>query len=180
MKKLVLICEILASALTVGYSAMSQTEIERARDNCVKNDKSACQELIDNGLASVKQCGKDEGKDGCVSVGCVYGVAGYHREAIPYFEKAIVLGDSGASYFLGVAYEKLNDYLNAKKYYEISCNTNNDGQALSCHSLGIMYSRGQGVKQYHSIAKQYAGKACDLGEEMGCYDYKRYNEAGVQ
>ena len=59
MKKLVLICGILASALTVGYSAMSQAEIERARDNCIKNDKSACQELIDNGLASVKQCGKD-------------------------------------------------------------------------------------------------------------------------
>ena len=180
MKKLVLICEILASALTVGYSAMSQTEIERARDNCVKNDKSACQELIDNGLASVKQCGKDEGKDGCVSVGCVYGVAGYHREAIPYFEKAIVLGDSGASYFLGVAYEKLNDYLNAKKYYEISCNADNENQSRSCYNLGLMYDKGQGVKQKRSIAKQYYGKSCDLGVQQGCDNYNRLDNAGVQ
>ena len=180
MKKLVLICGILASALTVGYSAMSKYEIKRVMDNWVKNeDKNTFKAMIDESLASVEQC-KEEGKDSCLLAGVVYSDAGYSREAIPYFEKNIALGDNGGYHLLGLAYYGLDDYLNAKKYYEISCNTNNDGQALSCHSLGIMYSRGQGVKQYHSIAKQYAGKACDLGEEMGCYDYKRYNEAGVQ
>ena len=178
--KVVLVCGILASVLTVGYSAMSENEREKARHNCYFNDdKNACEALNDNGLASVEQC-KDEGQDSCILAGIVYNDAGHYREAIPYFEKAIALGDNGGYHLLGSAYYGLDDYLNAKKYFEISCNTDNDNRAVSCHNLGIMYSFGQGVKQNRSIAKQYAGKACDLGEEMGCYDYKRYSEEGVQ
>ena len=143
MKKLVLICGILANALTVGYSAMSEYEIKRVTDNWVKNeDKNTFKAMIDESLASVEQC-KEEGKDSCLLAGVVYSDAGYYRKAIPYFEKIIALGDNGGYHLLGLAYYGLDDYLNAKKYYEISCNTNNDGQALSCHSLGISLSNMQ-------------------------------------
>lgn len=208
MKKLVLAFGILVSALSVGMamSEEEQNEVlsniieqirqrsgeaeaeerkreerERAYENCLINkDKSACQALIDSGLISVRVCIKEVSRLSCRVTGAIYANAGYYKEAIPYFEKAIALGDNGGYHLLGSAYYGLDDYLNAKKYFEISCNTDNDNRAVSCHNLGIMYSFGQGVKQNRSIAKQYAGKACDLGEEMGCYDYKRYSEEGVQ
>lgn len=30
------------------------------------------------------------------------------------------------------------------------------------------------------MAKKYFGKACDLGEQMGCDNYKMLNEKGVK
>ncbi|MGX3045276.1 tetratricopeptide repeat protein [Helicobacter sp. T3_23-1056] len=213
LKRAILICGILASVLSVGMGAMSDDEWERASYNCNKGDENACQALIDNGLPSVEQCNKDA----CILIGAVFSGEGYYREAIPYLEKAIAFGDNRGYGMLGVIYESLlNDYFNAKKYFEISCNKVSDLQADSCYNLGLMYSDGKGVRQdYHkahelwkkscdmklanacnnlgvlytngqgvkqnlSIAKQYFGKACDLGDQIGCDNYKKYNEAGVQ
>ena len=49
-------------------------------------------------------------------------------------------------------------------------------QGVACNSLGVQYENGQGVRQNRSIAKQYFGKACDLGDQLGCNNYKEYNE----
>lgn len=95
MKKLVLVCGILASVVSVSVSvsmgAMSYEEWERARHNCFNDDKSACQALINNGMPSIGQCDKNI----CLFVGSVYFVAERYREAIPYLEKAIALGGGG-------------------------------------------------------------------------------------
>ena len=160
---------ILAGALSVGMSAMSEEEWERARYNCYfNNDKSACQALIDDGLASVEQCTKETGTNNCIFVGGTYNQAGHYREAIPYFEKAIAFGNSTAYGQLGRAYYQLNDYFNAKKYFEISCNKVSDIQAESCYNLGVMYVEGQGVRQdYHKAAELYK-KACDMKYADAC------------
>ena len=69
---------------------------------------------------------------------------------------------------MGLAYDKLNDYFNAKKYYEIGCNKVGDMQSGSCHNLGLMYYEGQGVRQdYHKAAELYK-KACDMKDAMAC------------
>ena len=167
LKRAILICGILASMLTVGYSAISDDERARARHNCFDNDdKSACQSLIDIGLPSAEQCNKDTT---CFILGVVYVKAGHYREAIPYFKKAITLKDNGALYNnLGVAYQHLNDYFSAKKYFEIGCNKVSDAQSLSCYNLGVMYYNGEGVRQdYHKAAELYK-KACDMKDAMAC------------
>ena len=161
-----LIVGILASALSVGMGAMGENELEMALDNCLENDgKSACQALIDNGVVSVEQCGKNN----CRTAGFIYNGAGHHREAILYFEKAIALGDNRAFFDLGGVYHlDLNDYFNAKEYYEIGCNKVSEIQAESCTILGMMYHNGEGVRQdYHKAAELYK-KACDMKYADAC------------
>ncbi|MGX3044632.1 tetratricopeptide repeat protein [Helicobacter sp. T3_23-1056] len=167
MKKAIFVCGILAGLVSVGYSAMSDDERTRAKHNCFDNDdKSACQALIDNDLYSVEQC--DEYT--CGFAGMVYMQAGLHKGSIPYFEKLIALGDNDAYHLLGFAYDRLNDYFNAKKYYEISCNTGNAtlGQKDSCFGLGYMYHTGKGVRQDYHKARELWKKACDMKNAMAC------------
>lgn len=44
--------------------------------------------------------------------------------------------------------------------------------------LGNLYSSGHGIRQDNKIAKEYFGKACDLGDQRGCDGYKILNEQG--
>ena len=164
MRNIALACGILVSVVSVSLGAMSKEEWDRASYNCLYNeDKNACQALINRGLASVERCNKDS----CAFVGAVYGAAGRYREAIPYFEKAIALGDNRGYGLLGKAYYLLQDYYNAKKYYEIACDTI-DGFSYACLVVAEMYDRGQGVKQNSSTAAQYYHKACNLGDQRAC------------
>lgn len=177
MRKLVLAFGILVSVVSVSLGAMSKEEWDRANYNCLDNeDKSACQALINRGLASVEQCNKDS----CAFVGAVYGAAWRYREAIPYFEKAIALGDNRGYRLLGKAYYLLQDYYNAKKYYEIECDTNDVAsmQAYACLVVAEMYDRGQGVKRNSSTAAQYYHKACNLGDQRACsaIEAKRFED----
>ena len=47
-----------------------------------------------------------------------------------------------------------------------------------CYNLGFLYINGQGIGQNFSTAKEYYGKACDLGLQLGCDDYRKLNEKG--
>lgn len=44
--------------------------------------------------------------------------------------------------------------------------------SVACYNLGVLYKKGQGVKQNLKRAKDYYGKACDLGLQQGCDVYK--------
>ena len=41
-----------------------------------------------------------------------------------------------------------------------------------------MYDNGYGPKQDKRVAKQWFGKACDGGDQMGCENYKILNQQG--
>ena len=168
MKKLVLAFGILASVVSVSMGAMSDEELNRAVNNCLRNeDKNACQALIHNGLLNVEQCDKKS----CGFYGSVYFLAGHYREAIPYFEKDIALGDNAAYGILGATYGNLQDYYNAKKYFEMGCNKGNGDlvQAESCYHLGLMYdSWGKGVRRDYAKAHELYKKACDMKHGRAC------------
>ena len=72
------------------------------------------------------------------------------------------------------AYSK-GDY---QKVAELSKKACDSGEARGCLGLGFLYDKGQGVKQNFSTAKQYYGKACDLGLQLGCDNYRKLNEKG--
>ena len=176
MKKLALVCVILVSMVSITMGKMSKEEWNRAKEKCGKRDKSACEAIINSGfLPSVERCskygGKDLSDDNCIISGIYYDIAGRYREAIPYYEKAIALGDNDAYVFLGILYGVfLQDYPNAKKYYEMGCNKGNGdfAQASSCTGLGEMYYNGQGVRQdYHKTFELYK-KACDMKYGIAC------------
>lgn len=118
MRNIALACGILAGVVSVGMCAMSNEEWDRAVHSCIKEHESgACQALINDGLKSVEQCDDKS----CMSAGGVYFFARRYKEAIPYYEKAIALGDNTGYAALGGVYIMLQDYHNAKKHYEIGC-----------------------------------------------------------
>lgn len=47
----------------------------------------------------------------------------------------------------------------------------------ACNNLGILYGNGLGVREDRAKAKELFGKACDLGSQLGCDNYKKYNNA---
>ncbi|RAX58693.1 Sel1 repeat protein [Helicobacter monodelphidis] len=49
---------------------------------------------------------------------------------------------------------------------------------MGYHNLGYSYLTGQGVRQNFEEAKEYFGKACDMGRQKGCDGYKFLNEQG--
>ncbi|MGX3011118.1 tetratricopeptide repeat protein [Helicobacter sp. 23-1044] len=65
------------------------------------------------------------------------------------------------------------EFANAKKYTEIACekiDAEQDKKAKSgaCYNLGLMYSKGEGVRQDFQKAFQYYKYSCDLGVGGGC------------
>ena len=72
------------------------------------------------------------------------------------------------------AYNK-GDY---QKVAELSKKACDSGDAGGCHNLGLVYEEGQGVRQDFSTAKQYYGKACDLGLQLGCDNYRDLSKKG--
>lgn len=173
MKKLVLACGILVSVVSVGMGAMSEEEWHR--HNCFKNnDKISCQKIgflvgIDEWMMNAHSCINKEDKNACKVV----------------FDK--IQKDYGTQYcsnnvkfcsLVASVYYTTGDFFNANKYYEILCNKLNESE--SCLILGSFYSLGQGVRQNYSTAKKYYGKACDLGNQMGCDSYKLLHSNGVQ
>ena len=126
MKKFALVCGILVSVVSLSLGKMSSEEVDKAFDNCRNADKSACEALINNGLPSVEQC--DKNTSCLAAIAIVYSVAGRDIEAIPYFEKLIALegeDKSSSTLLADVYYNKLKDYRNAKKHFEIVCNKGN-------------------------------------------------------
>ena len=41
-----------------------------------------------------------------------------------------------------------------------------------------MYKYGSGVKQSKAVAKEWFGKSCDNGSQLGCENYREINEQG--
>lgn len=44
----------------------------------------------------------------------------------------------------------------------------NNGDTGSCVDLGILYFKGDGVKQDYKKAREFYNKACEMGEASGC------------
>ncbi|HAR80453.1 MAG TPA: Sel1 repeat protein [Succinivibrionaceae bacterium] len=49
---------------------------------------------------------------------------------------------------------------------------------FGCKNLADLYYNGWGTRQNYSTAKEYYGKACDLGNQEGCDNYARLNKQG--
>jgi len=52
----------------------------------------------------------------------------------------------------------------------------NQGNASAQYNLGVMYHNGEGVRQNINTAKEWFGKSCDNGEQLGCDKYRILNQ----
>ena len=170
MKRLVLMCGILASVasvgivVSVGMGAMSQEEWDRNYADCIEevsNENTSSYtsfEKLGGGLYQVEYYSN---ANKCFKIGC---------------EK--VKADQATScHKLGISYYVRLDYHMAYEPFKKACDMK---YGLSCTAMGSMYENGKGVRQNLSTAKQYFGKACDLGDQTGCDNYKTLNEQGMQ
>lgn len=73
--------------------------------------------------------------------------------------------DPTLQFYMGYAYNELQDYGKAVEWYAKSAN---QGDAKAQHNLGAMYYNGQGVKKDTKTAKLWFGKACDNGHQRAC------------
>ncbi|WP_258403856.1 hypothetical protein [Moraxella ovis] len=44
--------------------------------------------------------------------------------------------------------------------------------------MGALHHNGEGVRQNKSTAKEWFGKACELGNQDGCDAYRKLNQQG--
>ncbi|TPH32639.1 tetratricopeptide repeat protein [Helicobacter pylori] len=66
---------------------------------------------------------------------------------------------------LGLQNYYKQDFTQAKKYFEKSCDLN---ISRGCGALGVLYYNGQGVEKDLIKAAQYISKACKLGDQKAC------------
>lgn len=71
-----------------------------------------------------------------------------------------------------LAYEK-KEYKKAQKYFIKACE---NGEALACNNLGVMYKNGTGVGIAHMKAVRLFKKSCEGGEKLGCDNYKKFKK----
>ena len=116
---------------------------------------------------------------GCFNAGSMYGngdgVVKDEVKALDLFEKACSLDlGVGCNNAGGLHYNK-QQYGKARKMVEKGCELDS-GEA--CGGLALLYFEGKGVRQNLKKAKEFAGKACDLGYQAGCEGYKNLKNKG--
>jgi len=105
------------------------------------------------------------------------------QEVTPEFvQETIVKANQGiarAQYNLGVLYVNgegvRQDKVKAREWYEQAAV---QGHVRAYYNLGVMYINGEGGGlQNMKTAKEWFGKACDRGLQLGCDAYRELNEA---
>ena len=73
-------------------------------------------------------------------------------------------------------HDRGQDPIRAFELYTKACDSN---WSNACVNLGATYRYGNDPIQKNLMhAKKYYRKACDLGNEFGCYAYEELNQAG--
>lgn len=73
--------------------------------------------------------------------------------------------DSDICVKLGDKYEKQNDIAKAVEFFERACKMD---ESQGCVNAGILYKKGEGIKQNVSKAADLYEKACELEHSAGC------------
>ncbi|MGX3044388.1 tetratricopeptide repeat protein [Helicobacter sp. T3_23-1056] len=126
----------LGSEICKSFNLLKTTlqESKQQWEDCTKyKNASACKKIIDSGFPSAD---KYDDKQACNDIGIIYNLAGYPKQAIPYYERAISLGYDKAYFNLGLLYQQNNDKEKAKKYYQPACDK---GIYEACYALSAFF-----------------------------------------
>lgn len=112
------------------------------------------------------------------SLGCT--IKNIDLDKLDELEKSCVAGDGVSCYYCvieGLLKSALEDtviYTTKEniEFLEKSCQSN---YASGCLVLGTRIEIGEGVRQNLSLAKEYYGKGCDLGDDAACKKYAELN-----
>ena len=163
-----------------------------------KPDKNACFKLLRFGVPEAKNCNVDScQKIGNIYgvIGKWQDAMEYYREAIDngdteaysvlaysfeemgafshamkYYKIACEqYGDYDACGNLGGLHGREEDYLSAKKYWEIACQKAGAAfKSQSCMDLAFMFYEGKGVRKDFAKSSAYFRKSCELDNALAC------------
>ncbi|MBZ7979906.1 sel1 repeat family protein [Campylobacter sp. RM12642] len=115
----------------------------------------------------------------CESIGYIYSEGFWlmqnHKKAIEYYKKACEY-NKGRCEKLAWQYEKIDDFKNAIKAYEISCDAKNNN---ACLRLGIMYENGENIEQDINMAKKYYSLTCRYKGGITCDKLEMLNQQEI-
>ncbi|MGX3045303.1 tetratricopeptide repeat protein [Helicobacter sp. T3_23-1056] len=179
---------ILATLACVSLSAEQLDSMQEyiMTKNCRNHDKDSCQKLIDNGLPSVAECGKDES---CSWIGAIYHLAGHSDKAAQYWAKSCdsqspnIKEVARGCYNLGAYYAQNKQFDKSFALHQKVCDNFEDSPSSisACNSVASFYKRGDGTKQDFALAVKYYQKAIDLSEDFELDDPRPfYNLAELQ
>lgn len=109
-----------------------------------------------------------------------HGVEKDPKKASSYYAKSCSANHGLACNNLGwtVIYdEQKGDFKKALVLFDKGCYLDN---ADACKFIAKAYEEGKHMRQDLPLAKEYFGKACDLGDTEGCDEYRRLNEKGIE
>ena len=89
-------------------------------------------------------------------------------EGVRLMEAAANAGNKNASDYLGIYYNRKEDYKKALKYFNAA---GNDHVPYAYTMIGGMYESGNGVKKDRTKAREYYQKAAMLGDSSGAQKY---------
>ncbi|MCT7909721.1 sel1 repeat family protein [Arcobacter lacus] len=80
---------------------------------------------------------------------------------------------------LGIEFANKGNFSKANELWKKLCD---DGNAIGCHNLGILYANGRGAKQDYFKANELYKKACDGGYNKSCFNLgiSYYNGEGIK
>ena len=81
--------------------------------------------------------------------------------------------DKDSCFELGAQHYNRGETRTAALYYQKACNKDSD---LGCLNLALLYATGDGVPKDRKKALKLSKKACDLGNSLGCMEYRNVIE----
>ncbi|STQ86152.1 tetratricopeptide repeat protein [Helicobacter muridarum] len=131
-------------------------------NSCIRKNVNACQDLIELGLPNTKNCNPFT----CNIIGTVLMLANRESEAIEYFKASCNTYYLEGCFGLGLSYEALQDYKNAKSIYQLACHKNH---ILSCYNLAMLHTKNADKRDY-IIANSLLQKACKQMYAKACFN----------
>ncbi|MBS9782421.1 MAG: sel1 repeat family protein [Arcobacter sp.] len=156
MHKLVLIL------LFITYNSYA-SKVLFERENLCKITEEVCKSFNVGYvcLLGVSFCERDEEKANLLL-----------KKASIYLKNECDVGIGISCFLNAVNYNDNKNYMKMNEYLKKGCTAKD---SLSCIGLAGAYEEGLGLRQNLDLAKEYYGKACDLGNQEGCDKYKRLN-----
>jgi hypothetical protein len=112
-------------------------------------------------------------------LGSLYQKFEEHHTAFEWFEKSALQGNEASQSKVGfLYYTGLGVRQDYAKAFEFSLKAANKKVEASYFPVAVMYELGQGVRQDNKKAKDWYGKYCDSGNQLGCDEYRKLNKQG--
>ncbi len=118
-----------------------------------------------------KSCAMYPGS-GCISLGDYYVNTNHPDKAISYYSKACYGKGLASCYKLAQIYINKKEAIHKIKAIEIMKYGCEKKDKNSCVDLGVAYYEGDIVPKDLQKSRDYSKKACDLGHEKGCNNYR--------